>query len=242
MRDDHGRTTERARTSGATPKRLKRTRRTPGRDRDDMKRRIIESTRELFRQKGYSGISMRKIAARMGCTTGAIYRYVPNKQSALQYVWEEDLRLLNAYVKGAVDQAPTAAEKIRSMFISYIRFWEAHPDNFRVAFDADGPPRTADANLYAEPINTYDALRQIIGDALAGRVPAPQDPDLALQSLVSAAHGVIALKLSPSHLPSYGTDQIAQVIVDGLLRGWGLLETPAVDTDVAIEAPTVHVS
>jgi AcrR family transcriptional regulator len=206
---------------------VRRTRRTPGRDRDDMKRRIIESTRELFRQKGYAGISMRKIAARMGCTTGAIYRYVPNKQSALQYVWEEDLRLLNAYVKGAVDQAATADEKIRSMFISYIRFWEAHPDNFRVAFGADGPQREADANLYAEPINTYDALKRILADALAGHPAAPQDPDLALQSLVSAAHGVIALKLSPSHLPSYGTEQIAQVIVEGLLHGWGLLDPPA---------------
>jgi AcrR family transcriptional regulator len=209
----------------ATSGRARRSPRVGGRDREEMKRRIIETARELFRQKGYDAISMRKIAARMGCTTGAIYRYVPSKQAALQYVWEEDLRLLNAYVKGAVDQALTIEEKIRSLFISYIRFWEAHPDNFRVAFGADGPPREADANIYAEPLNTYDAMKRIIADALGGNPAAPQDADLALQSLISAAHGVVALKLSPSHLPSFSTDQIARVIVDGLMRGWGLLDS-----------------
>ena len=43
--------------------------------------RMLESATKQFAEKGYSGVSMRSIAAATGTTQAAIYHHFPNKQA-----------------------------------------------------------------------------------------------------------------------------------------------------------------
>lgn len=59
---------------------------------DDVKQKIIESALAQFKEKGYSGASMRVIASNAGIVSGNIYRYFKNKEdlfnSAVEPVYE----------------------------------------------------------------------------------------------------------------------------------------------------------
>jgi AcrR family transcriptional regulator len=195
---------------------------------ESLRRSIIHAARELFRHHGYEAVSMRRIAARIGYTVSAIYHYFPNKQSVLIHVWDEDLRYFSSYVKGAVDQADTQVEKVRMIFMSYIRYWESNPDKFRLLFSPQSAGVDRDTRgkegepVYASWLKSYGESREVMASALKLSPTAPPDPDMALQCLMAAAHGIVALKLSPSHLPWFSMEEMGRFTIDSVLAGWGL--------------------
>jgi AcrR family transcriptional regulator len=198
---------------------------------ESLRQNIIHAARDLFRHHGYEAVSMRRIAARIGYTVSAIYHYFPSKQSVLIHVWDEDLRYFASYVKGAVDQAETPVGKVQMIFMSYIRYWESNPDKFRLLFSpSSGVDRETRGRehepVYATWLKSYSESREIVAKALKLSPIAPTDPDMALQCLMSGAHGVVALKLSPSHLPWFSMEEMGRLLIDSVLEGWGLLPRP----------------
>jgi AcrR family transcriptional regulator len=194
---------------------------------ENRRQRIITAAREQFRRYGYEGVSMRKIASLIGYTAGAIYRYFPDKQSLLRHVWEDDFRWQSAYVKGAVDQAKRPLEKTRQIFLAYLRYWDQHPDNFRVVFagtitDVDRKDARNAARTFDYATEDYTAFKALLAEVIKDAPHAPRNLDLAMQVLLTSAHGIVAMKHSPSQFPWFDVEEMGRVAVDSILRGWGV--------------------
>jgi AcrR family transcriptional regulator len=61
--------------------------RPPG-DRDAKKTELLKAAMSVIAQEGYGGASLRKVAERAGCTTGAVTYYFANKEEMLTAVAE----------------------------------------------------------------------------------------------------------------------------------------------------------
>src|SRR4051812_40765338 len=88
------------------------------RDREAVRRAILDAARELFVAEGFRNVSIRKIAERIEYSPAAIYGYFPSKDDIFFALAEEGFRLLCA--RGAA-AAPDAApidplERIRAIF------------------------------------------------------------------------------------------------------------------------------
>ncbi len=100
-------------------------------------RQILDATAECLREHGYDGTTIRRIAGRLGCAVGSIYRYCDDKRTLLSSVTQrrfepvaqaiEDHRPLGQSVRLYADIAAEASEQYRLMF------WLAS------AADADDP-------------------------------------------------------------------------------------------------------
>lgn len=55
---------------------------------------LLEAGKKEFLEKGFQGASMRSIAASLGVTTGAIYRYYSDKEALFEALVEEPAHLL----------------------------------------------------------------------------------------------------------------------------------------------------
>src|SRR3954469_17640251 len=90
------------------------------RDREAVRRAILDAARELFVREGYSNISIRKIAERIEYSPAAIYGYFPSKDDIFYALAEEGLRLLYARHSPAVMDAARdnlePLDRIRTMF------------------------------------------------------------------------------------------------------------------------------
>src|SRR5262250_505658 len=75
------------------------------RDREAVRRAILDAARDLFVTEGYRNISIRKIAERIEYSPAAIYSYFPSKDDIFFALAEEGFRLL-----GDPAQAPRQAE------------------------------------------------------------------------------------------------------------------------------------
>lgn len=67
-------------------------------------REILNAARDLFSRKGFEAARMDEVAAAVGVTKPAVYRYFPGKDRLIEALLEEDLavpgRALNAWVAG----------------------------------------------------------------------------------------------------------------------------------------------
>jgi AcrR family transcriptional regulator len=110
-------------------------------DREAKSGELIEAARYVIAREGYAGASLRKVAARAGCSTGAVTYYFANKEAMVATVAEA---LFDEFDGWLVDQASPI--DIRAIFDRMI-LWTASGkgDAWLVAFQllvraASDPP------------------------------------------------------------------------------------------------------
>src|SRR3954452_13842303 len=99
------------------------------RDREAVRRAILDAARELFTADGYQEVSIRKIAERIEYSPAAIYSYFPSKDDIFYALAEEGFRLLFSFGGPAPDGADPL-EEVRWMFWQYYEFSKRHPEYF----------------------------------------------------------------------------------------------------------------
>src|SRR5690349_18875989 len=172
------------------PKPRRRVRASTQESQEALRTTIIDAARRLFNKGGYEAVSMRKVAEKVGCTAGALYRYFPDKQSLLLHVWEDDMRYAVEYIRGATFAAGSPVEKVRKTLLSYVHYWVDNSEHFRFLFGPVHEPldRSDPPEIFPGASSTalYLETRAHLAQALAGKKHAPKDVDLALQCLLSA--------------------------------------------------------
>ena len=85
---------------------------------DELAERILEAAKSEFLEKGYRQASVRSIAASVGVTTGALYRYYANKEA-----------LFDALVSGPADYLYDQCKSFRKHIPdrSWMSSWRTFP-------------------------------------------------------------------------------------------------------------------
>ena len=79
------------------------------RDREAVRRAILDAARELFVNEGYRNVSIRKVAEKIEYSPAAIYGYFPSKDDIFYALAEEGFHLLHPADSGAALDAGLAA-------------------------------------------------------------------------------------------------------------------------------------
>lgn len=69
-------------------------------------REILDAARELFARKGFEAMRMDEVAAAVGVTKPAVYRYFPGKDRLIEALLEEDLAIPARAVVRWIDEHP----------------------------------------------------------------------------------------------------------------------------------------
>src|SRR5689334_20395629 len=113
------------------------------RDREAVRRAILDAARELFVAEGYQNVSIRKIAEKIEYSPAAIYSYFPSKDDIFLALAEEGFHLLFASAGCERERNPgaPALECIRSAFLNVYDFSKAHPEYYSLMFLDRSVPR-----------------------------------------------------------------------------------------------------
>src|SRR5881296_950087 len=114
------------------------------RDREAVRRAILDAARELFVREGYQNISIRKIAERIEYSPAAIYGYFPSKDDIFFALAEEGFRLLGdpaAAHNQATSDGPAPLDRVRAAFWRLYEFSRDHPQYFALMFVDRSVPR-----------------------------------------------------------------------------------------------------
>src|SRR5438552_15915904 len=115
------------------------------RDREAVRRSILDAARELFVSEGYQNVSIRKVAERIEYSPAAIYSYFPSKDDIFFSLAEEGFRLLGNPASVANDAKVTDASplgRVRAVFWRLYDFSPAQPQYFALMFPDRWVPPT----------------------------------------------------------------------------------------------------
>jgi AcrR family transcriptional regulator len=219
-----------------------------GREREAIRRAILDAARDLFVRDGYQNVSIRKIAERIEYSPAAIYGYFPSKDDIFYALAEEGFRLLYGDRASYTphDTVPPL-ERIRATFMRLYEYSREHPQYFALMFVDRSVPRIS------REYERFAFAREIKGHFVAEiqacveeqLLPATVEPYVVLRLIMMGLIGVAMMRLSDRLGPSENADLLAEdmlnVILAGLRSGVTVKSTGTVghapdETDQALQA------
>lgn len=180
--------------------------------------RILAAAHNIVGAEGLDALSMRSLAEAVELTPGALYRYFANKDQVIEAVFDGgsalDDRLL-AIANGRVSDLNAVRQALKAYadfaFEDEVRFrtlFLKHYGQGGRAFHARGSRRPG-----------TEALRQRIVAVIESGVIRKLDPDLALQVLWGAVHGVVALVLTAEGFRFAARTKLIDAAIENAIRG-----------------------
>jgi AcrR family transcriptional regulator len=195
------------------------------RERETVRRKILEAAQELFATEGYERVTMRRVADAIEYSPTTIYLHFKDKNELVHELCQQNFsKLIQAIDPGNVPADPI--EALRLMGMAYARFGIENPNHYRFMFLTPfGPDHT--------PSEAGQGAFQLLRDAVARGVLAHRfrmdDVDTIAQVLWSSLHGSVSLLITygPEKFPCAPAvpDLVAQV-AENSMRGL-LAEAPA---------------
>ena len=175
---------------------------------------VVEATRErilkealfIINKDGYSNLSMRKLALRLGFTAKTIYNYYSNKDELYLMVLTKGFQELAEQFRAAYLSSKNPVEKMHSALNAYVRWGIENKHYYNIMFSMDTPK-------YADYVGTKmegiaDRQNRIalqvaeIGTAIItevalynGRI-SPDEVPYRLLHVWSTLHGMVSLYIS----------------------------------------------
>ena len=190
------------------------------RDREAVRRAILDAARDLFVAEGYQNVSIRKIAERIEYSPAAIYGYFPSKDDIFFALAEEGFTLLSAPRGTGQTEKLLPLDRIRSIFWRLYEFSREHPQYFWLMFVDRSVPRICREYERSPIVRELraDLIAQIQRAIDTKSLPSTVDASMAFHLLATAVMGVALMRLSDRG-PIEIADQLARDVVNVLLAG-----------------------
>ena len=171
------------------------------REREEVRRKILDAARELFATEGYAHVTMRKIAEAIEYSPTAIYGHFEDKDDLVEAICHEDFARLLAVFDGQ-PMPPDPIDRIRLLGHGYALFAQQNPNHYRFMFMT--PAKFEHPHDVADPgQQSFKRVLAAVEDAIAqGRLRAV-DPMLVSQVLWASLHGAVSLLVTykPEQFP-----------------------------------------
>src|SRR5262245_34785238 len=104
--------------------------------REALRRTILDAAREAFIEDGYQGVSMRKLADRIGCSHGNLYLHFKDKQALFDCLVEESFEQFAEGLRRSTESAKgdDPVKLLRKAGRAYVEFGLANPNAYEFAF------------------------------------------------------------------------------------------------------------
>ena len=190
---------------------------------EEFRREILNSARDLFIDVGYERFSMRKLAEKIDYSPTTIYHYFKNRDDLLFAICEEVAERFLARLRYIRSVQSEPYEALRQAMLYLVEFAFDNPNQYKVFFlTRPNVYGTQGEFMKRESMarNSYFEFKEIVQACIKAGKLRRMDIDVLTQVLATAPHGLIAMTLYRSSFPWADRIVLANTLVDGLLRGF----------------------
>lgn len=179
------------------------------REKQEMRKLIINAAMEMFVKDGFDKTSIRNIADKIEYSPATIYLYYKDKDELLYEVQGQAFNeLYNAFVKGVTAKDPF--ERLHQLLSSYVTFGLEHPDLYDLMFILRAPMKAVD-----EDWPNCDEAYRFLTDTLEKCMDQLryENAHVAALSIWSLGHGMISLLIRDRvKVTQLSDDQVRELI------------------------------
>jgi AcrR family transcriptional regulator len=190
---------------------------------EEFRREILNSARELFIDDGYEKFSMRRLAEKIDYSPTTIYLYFKNKDDLLLAICEEVAEQFMTRLSHIRSVQSKPLEALRQAMLYLLEFAFDNPNQYEVFFltrpNVYGPQEEF-MTRESMARNSYIEFRGIVQACIKAGKLRRMDIDVLTQVLATAPHGLITMTIYQNSFPWADRKVLATTLVDGLLRGF----------------------
>jgi AcrR family transcriptional regulator len=175
---------------------------------------ILDAARELFVHDGVDGLSMRRLAEKIGYTPRTIYLYFTDKDDLLSELIEEEVGHLADCLEAAFAKHRSPQRRLEAVALAYVTFGREHPQAYEAIFMIRSHPLTRESAHLGQHIHgkrMMDILDRAVYESK--RAVGGQDHQVIVQSLRCALHGVTSILVLGHTLPGTTWEAVVHHLV-----------------------------
>lgn len=167
------------------------------REKEDLSRKILDASRELFIAKGYEHTSIRNIAEKIEYSPTTIYLYFKDKDAIFHALHQEGFSLLNSRMSVLL-QVENPFERLIAMGRIYIGFAMENPEFYDLMFIQRAPINFVESEddengIWLEGQTSFGMLKLVVQDCINAGYFNFEDAEAASFLVWSSLHGMISL-------------------------------------------------
>ncbi|GAA4153418.1 TetR/AcrR family transcriptional regulator [Chryseobacterium ginsenosidimutans] len=162
-------------------------------EKQDMRKRILDAARKIFLEKGYENTSMRNIASEINYSPGTIYFHFKDKSEIFHELHKEGFRLLLVQLR-ILDSVADPFERLKAVGRIFIKFAQDNKDYYNLMFLVEESSSDTSAEggfqIAKEAINH---LLELVKECQKAGKFQNMDTEYFAFMLLSSIHGICAL-------------------------------------------------
>lgn len=164
------------------------------REREEMRKLVLDAAQNLFLANGYDKVSLRNIADEIEYSPATIYLYFKDKNELLFALHQRGFAKMVEEFQPLL-QLTEPFEKLVEMGRSYIRFAVENPELFDLMFIMTAPMDKLDQEDWIEGDQAFGLLMQVVQECIDAGVFRKHDVQATAMMIWSSIHGYTALFL-----------------------------------------------
>ena len=186
---------------------------------DGKREEILDAAMRLFETDGIGAVSFRKLAAELGCSYVAPYRYFQNKADLVAGLRERTYRWMGEAMSAAMRPEASALNQLHDLALAYVETALARPSRYALLFDLS-QPGTPTAEMAAAREQAFSICTRVVSTAEAkGELQLNFDPLTVAHLFWAGMHGIVALNLAGQFVMGRSVEQLVQPLIRTLIKG-----------------------
>jgi len=206
---------------------------------DDLRSQLVDAALHLLSEHGPTGVRIRDVAARAGCSTMGVYTHFGSKDGLLDELFRLGFEQLSGAIGAVAPSSDHPRVSVVQLALAYRRAAIANPALYALMFERAMPDFTPSREVRTQSLAPFDLLVEAIRRC---HVPSPDAARIAYL-FWCALHGLVSIELTHrrwggpvmEHLQNVDSEQAfsagAQAILDGLLHERGVNGGPQLASD-----------
>lgn len=194
------------------------------REKDELRRRILDAATDLFLEQGYASVSMRKIAERIEYAPSTIYLYFQDKTDLVASICQEAFTELNTRLQAILDLGHPPLESLRQSLLAYVQFGLDFPSHYTFvlctpdqAF-AESGQQSCEA-VHGAGIESFQRMRDGIQLCMKNGDIRTADVETTAQSVWLQVHGLTSGLVVCNGFPFVDRQTLIHTTIDNVLAG-----------------------
>ncbi len=193
------------------------------REKEKLRKEILEAARQLFVRDGYENFSMRKLAGKIEYSPTTIYLYFKDKADLLAQVCEDSFAKLLQQLETIASLATDPVECLRASMLAYVEFGVKNSANYLVTFVLPDSVLESKPGQRLAPegmgMRVLDCLRRAIDECMRTGKLRKADPETTAQAIWATVHGVTSLLVVHPGFPWVEREGLVDQVIDTNIEG-----------------------
>lgn len=187
----------------------------------NLKEKLLESSRRILFEEGYRNFSLRKIAREVGVTATSIYLHFDSKDHLIHTLMEESIEELNNQLQDAAAELFDPIKKLEALAQVYVDFALSNPREYQILYMVSSDEMSRyPKEKFRQARRGYEIVTDTLQEGVSKNLLDEPQPRIAAYTFWAQLHGVMSVVLSKRLDTRIDQQEFIEDAIEHIIQGF----------------------